>query len=79
VSRSTFDSLFAKGRVTDTAGAVGSYDFAALDTLLPHPVYGAQRWVCILNPSGDTFRNVVRPLLSEAHEIAISRHRHRVL
>ncbi|MGH9116317.1 MAG: DUF6194 family protein [Acidimicrobiales bacterium] len=25
-------------------------DLAVLDTLRPHPVYGAQSWVSILNP-----------------------------
>jgi Family of unknown function (DUF6194) len=78
VSRSTFDSMFAEGRVQETARVGGSYDFAALDTLLPHPVYAAQRWVCVLNPSVDKFRNVVRPLPTEAHGIARARYRKRV-
>ncbi len=42
-------------------------DYAALDTLLPHPVYAAQHWVCVLNPSASTFDRVVKPLLDEAH------------
>ena len=43
-------------------------DAAALDTMLPHPVYAAQRWVSILNPSRQTFEAVVQPLLTEAHD-----------
>jgi hypothetical protein len=27
-----------------------SRDYAVLDTLLPHPVYAAMGWVCVLNP-----------------------------
>lgn len=43
-------------------------DFAALDRLLPHPVYAKQHWISILNPSAATFRDVVRPLLDEAYQ-----------
>ena len=43
-------------------------DFAALDTLMPHPVYASQHWACILNPSTEMFDSVIKPLLDEAHE-----------
>ena len=43
-------------------------DYAALDTIVPHPVYGKQRWLAILNPSRETFDDVVKPLLDEAYE-----------
>jgi hypothetical protein len=42
-------------------------DFAALDRMLPHPVYAKQRWICILNPSRQVFDSVVKPLIAEAH------------
>src|SRR5262245_37184778 len=33
------------------SGVVGTgHDFAALDRLLPHPVYAPQSWVCVLSP-----------------------------
>ena len=63
VSRETFRSLF---------GDDGTYDFTALDRLMPHPVYGRQSWVCVLNPSAETFERV-KPLLREAYEIAVAR------
>jgi hypothetical protein len=66
VGRATFDAI---------AAADPSPDFTALDTLMPHPVYAAQRWVCILNPSQGTFERVVKPLLAEAHEIVARRNR----
>jgi hypothetical protein len=66
VSRETFRSLFGNDR------ADGTYDFAALDRLLPHPVYGRQSWVCVLNPSAETFERV-KPLLREAYDIAVAR------
>ena len=59
VSRQTFDRLV--GSHTDP-------DFAALDRLLPHPVYAQQHWISILNPSVETFESIVRPLLREAHD-----------
>jgi hypothetical protein len=48
-------------------------DHAALDVVLPHPVYAAQHWLAILNPSATSFENVVKPLLDEAHGIVSSR------
>jgi hypothetical protein len=49
-------------------GVVGTgHDFAALDQILPHPIYAPQSWVCVLNPSQATFQ-AVRPLLAEAYE-----------
>jgi hypothetical protein len=49
------------------------YDFTALDQVMPHPVYGRQYWVCVLNPSDETFETKVRPLLAEAYEMAVSK------
>ena len=52
-------------------------DYAARDRLLPHPVYARQLWISILNPSDATFRDVVLPLLTEAHDrLAAARARH---
>jgi hypothetical protein len=53
-------------------------DFAAFDRPFPHPVYAKQLWISILNPSDGTFRDVVLPLLTEAHDrLASTRARHR--
>ncbi len=41
-------------------------DYAALDRVMPHPVYAAQSWVCVLNPSPETFE-AIKPLLAEAY------------
>jgi hypothetical protein len=69
VSRATFERL---------VGSLEHPDYAALDTLLPHPVYAKQLWVSILNPSDETFRDVVLPLIAEAHDrVAEVRARHR--
>jgi len=64
VSKATFTGMFAPGDAEP--------DYTALDTLLPHPVYAAQSWVCVLNPSEATFESL-RPLLAEAHQRAAER------
>jgi hypothetical protein len=59
VGKETFERL---------VGSIIDPDYAALDVVLPHPVYARQRWLAILNPSRDTFDRVVKPLIAEAHE-----------
>ena len=74
IGKQTYRSLFgAQPPASGTDDAVESgYDFTALDQLMPHPVYGRQYWVCVLNPSAATFQ-AVRPLLAEAYGLAVSR------
>ena len=68
VGRATFDRLVGSGTEAD---------YAALDRILPRPVYAKQRWISILNPSEVTFRDVVLPLLAEAHDrLAATQARH---
>ena len=59
VSRQTFRTLFSEA-------AGDEHDFTALDTIMPHPVYGQMFWVCVLSPDQETF-DAVKPLLAEAH------------
>jgi hypothetical protein len=70
VSRDTFRALFG---YLPTAASTESYDFAAFDRVMPHPAYGRQSWVCILNASAETFETV-KPLLAEAYARAAARH-----
>jgi len=70
VSRATFQRV---------VGSTTEPDYAAFDRLLPHPVYARQLWISILNPSDATFRDIVLPLLTEAHDrLAAQRARHRI-
>ncbi len=64
LGKETFDRLFGEATVDD---------FAVLDRLLPHPVYGQNHWVCVLNPSRATF-DELKPLIAEAHAIAVARY-----
>lgn len=51
-------------------------DHSAADVLLPHPVYGAQGWVCVVTPGERTAAEVLR-LLRAAHDAAAARGRRR--
>jgi hypothetical protein len=52
------------------------YDYAEFDILLPHPIYGGQGWVSIVNPGRRT-TELARRLLVEAYELARGRWRRR--
>lgn len=66
VGKETFRSLFPDPNA--------AHDFAALDRVMPHPVYAAQYFVCVLNPSDATFERHVRPLLEEAYALSVERY-----
>jgi hypothetical protein len=70
VRRDTFRTLFGH---LPTEESTESYDFAALDRVMPHPAYGRQSWVCVLNPSPETFA-AVKPLVAEAYSLVANRH-----
>jgi hypothetical protein len=84
ISKQTFRSRFGLPKPPsrrDSAAESGEnssdYDFTALDQVMPHPVYGRMYWVCVLNPSDETFETDVRPLLAEAYDLAVSRYQRR--
>ena len=76
VSKQTYLSLFGSRAPRPGAEEVADsgYDFTALDQVMPHPVYGSMYWVCVLNPSAETFATVVQPLLAEAYEMAVRKY-----
>jgi hypothetical protein len=85
IGKQTFHSLFGEalrpsGRnsAAESGDTSHDYDFTTLDQLMPHPVYGRMLWVCVLNPSDETFETNVRPLLTEAYEMAVNKHKRRV-
>ena len=47
----------------------GNYDFQEVDVLLPHPVYAWGAWICVLNPSLQTFEKC-KTLLDNAYSKA---------
>lgn len=81
ISKQTFQSLLGlpkrhseKDSVPENADPYSDYDFTALNQVMPHPVYGRMYWVCILNPSDETFETKVRPLLVEAYDLAVGKY-----
>ncbi len=71
VSPATYRARFGPQPFPQDSAESG-YDFTALDTVMPHPVYGSMFWLCVLNPSEETFA-AVQPLLEEAREVAWER------
>jgi len=65
VSRVRFLRLFGAAAMRADANR----DYAAFDTLMPHPVYGGAAWVCVVNPSAETMGSMTG-LLEEAYEWA---------
>ena len=64
VSRLTFRALFKDLEHT--------YDFTALDKLLPHPIYGTMNWLCVLNP-GEATWDTAKAYLAEAYGRAVAK------
>jgi hypothetical protein len=75
ITKAAFQSRFGKLPSLREAAmeSASAYDYSLLDELMPHPVYGRQHWVCILNPSAASFENT-KPLLAQAYELAVSKY-----
>lgn len=76
LTKATYTSLFGAPpteRDTDWV-LVSDHDYAARDTLMPHPFYAAQYWVAIVCPS--TLAPLL-PLITEAHEFAARKYANR--
>jgi len=71
--KKAFERVFGPAPKRPAKGGVieGPWDFAASDVLMPHPVYGWMGWMCILEPSEDTFSSI-EPLIREAHRRALA-------
>jgi Family of unknown function (DUF6194) len=69
ISRTTYQSMFgSKPSRSDEHDT--TFDFTTLDQFMPHPVYGQMSWVCVLNPSAETFKTV-QSLLAEAYDLDV--------
>ena len=69
VDRATFERI--------AADAGPDPDTTAADTLFPHPVYAAQRWIAIVAPSRASWETAVIPLIRLAYDrLAAQRARH---
>jgi Family of unknown function (DUF6194) len=74
LSRPSYHWLFgdrpprpAKGRIVTTGR-----DFAALNELMPHPIYAWMGWVQVLSPTTERFAELA-PLIQDAHSLAVAK------
>jgi hypothetical protein len=70
LTRATYTARFG------TAPTGHEIDYAAVDTVMPHPVYSGQYWVCVVNPGPATLETV-RTLVAEAHAFAARKYANR--
>ncbi|MGC5344170.1 DUF6194 family protein [Streptomyces sp. DT171] len=68
VDRATFRELTGE----EPRSLTRPRDYAAVDTVMPHPVYGALGWISVVNP-GERATDTVERLLRGAHEAARTR------
>lgn len=68
VRKNTFKEMFMSVPKRPLAGSVVKmdYDFTQLDTIMPHPVYAWMGWICVLNPTEQTFEKL-KPLIQESY------------
>ncbi len=70
--------IYGKIPARPAAGGVVDmdYDFTALDTILPHPVYAWMGWVSVLNPSNQTLEQL-KLFIQEAYEFSVEKFKKR--
>jgi len=66
-----FEAMFGASPEEPAKGEIieGPWNFATLDNIMPHPVYGWMGWMCVLNPSRTTFHKC-KPLIESAYDRA---------
>ncbi|MEE9491989.1 MAG: DUF6194 family protein [Gammaproteobacteria bacterium] len=72
ISKESYEKEFGERAKRPGKGGIinTGHDFAELNVLMPHPIYGWMSWVQILNPQEETFE-IVLPLIAEAHSNAV--------
>lgn len=75
ISQESFIKLFGRTFKRPKAGGVVlmDFDFSQIDTIMPHPVYGWMSWICVINPSQETFEQL-QPLIAESYLQAIKKY-----
>lgn len=60
IDKKQFETLFENIPKKKGIGAYldSDMDFTKEDKILPHPVYGSMYWVCVVNPSKETFESL---------------------
>jgi hypothetical protein len=75
LTKATYTARFGAAPTQRDADGVleTGFDYAAVDTLAPHPIYASQYWVSVVEPGEATLETVLE-LLAEAHEFAARKH-----
>ena len=73
IGRDRFEELFGFSPA-QFSKRPNEFDFAALDRIIPHPVYAHQGWISVLVPGAGTEKQV-RQLIVQAYERARGRYR----
>jgi len=78
IRKGNFVEMFGRIPKRPVAGSVVDmdYDFTVLDKIMPHPVYAWMGWICVLNPSAETFEKL-KPLIAESYSFAQEKFRKR--
>jgi len=79
ITKETFLKMFNTIPARPNAGGVVNmdYDFSEIDKIMPHPVYGWMSWICVLNPSVNTFEKL-KPLIEEGYQLALKKYAKKV-
>jgi Family of unknown function (DUF6194) len=72
LTTATYTAMFGAAPTSrDEHGVLQTpFDYTATDTVLPHPIYASQHWVCVVEP-GEATMDTVRRLLAEAYGFAV--------
>ena len=76
VGKRRFEELVGLPALPARGRAATSTTTPSSTSLLPHPEYGQQAWVCVVSP-GDRTADLVRALLADARDRAAARRRPR--
>ena len=71
IRKDTFTAMFGHIPKRPAAGRTVEMgcDFTELDKIMPHPVYAWMGWICVLNPSKETFEKL-KLLIQESYGFA---------
>ena len=80
VRKENFTKMFGTVPKRPTKGGIVDmdYDFSETNKIIPHPVYAWMSWICVLNPSKETF-DKLKPLIAEAYEYSKEKYRKKKL
>lgn len=71
--KARFEELIGPLRPKSEGEVDDRFDYAALDRILPNPIYGRMFWISVLNP-GATTLETVKSLLAAAYEADVRKY-----